>query len=1516
MTKNRNALPGRASILGSALLLAVLGTPVTAQVSLSGTSYTENFDGIAGGLPTGWTVRTGATASALGSNATYAQATTAWNSSNGNFRNAASADGMAGSESSATQAASTDRALAVRQTGSFGDPGAAFVLEIDNTVGLTDFNLTFKLQSLDQTTPRTITWRVDYGFGATPTSFTAVTTTPATITTGGNAFTNQSVSVNFGNALNNQSGPVWIRVATIVASSGSGNRPTTGIDDFDLGWTAPAVPNTSVAFVSTNSNAGEEDGTVNLALAITNPDATNATSVTLAASGATGRITGYSTTVTFPAGSGANENVVVNLNDDALCNGDENVTFTITGISGGQGTPLIGGNDAYVLTVEDNETPVDPTATAATAVDEDGFTANWDAVSGATGYYLDVSTSPTFGGAGAHLAGWNFTDGDQQADSGTPANASQSISANTGAAYTYPGGANLAISTTGWDGGNGTKYWMIELETTGYGDLSLSSKQQSSNSGPKNFKVQYSIDGGGNWTDVPGSTVTVADNMTTGVLNNLPLPAACDNQASLQLRWIMTSNTAVNNGTVAASGTSRIDDISVDAASTPSFVAGYDNLFVNGTSQAVTGLSPATTYYYRVRSEGGCSTGNNSNTINVTTTMGVSPVLTLGAGLSGYGDLCLNASSAPQSFTVNGANLTGDDVTVAALSGFTFSTSEFGTYVPSLAIPQPGGTFAQDIWVVFTPTAELSYDGDIVVSGGGASDLLVAVTGSGINTPPTVTSGSASGMDEDGATVAGTIDDQGCSSVTAYGIEYSTTMGFTPGTGTQVPASNLSGINFSSDISGLPACTIHYYRAYAANAGGTTYGDEDNFETAPLDAPTATAASGILQDGFTANWDPRAGATGYRLDVSTSPTFGSTMVPGTTSTETFTAIGGGSTGSYLTRAWTGVDGVEWTAYKARTDQVINAGDEAITLRNEAGSYLESGEIQGGVGHISFDVLQAFTGSGGILTVKVLSGAGFATSTTIGTHPYSATQSLFDVSFPPITGAVKILVENNAAARPVIDNLSFTRAESFIPSFVAGYNDLAVAGTSQAVTGLNTSTTYYYRVRAESGSCVSDHSNTIAATTLACAGNSFIVAIQTDGNGGQITWEVVDEANVSVAYGGPYTGQDNTLITENVCLGGAPVDACYGFRIYDNFGDGIANGGWELRTTNGKVILRDAFNTGYISPANPAQSPSYGDAHSFCLPLGAVNIAPTECGIFNNLMGNKVYAVKQSGTNYLGQTLKYQFEFSDPDAGFIRRIAKTTNYVHFWDMASVNPLTPGVTYFARVRTDKFGPLADAHWGAGCEMAISTSVTGCPQLVQAPAYGHSCNETRSFNTNNSFIYATPVEAASQYEFHITNAGEGYNQTFVRNTYILQLKWNSSVAPPLVNGSTYNVEVRAMVSGMWGSFCGSTCTITIDNGVGQERPDALTEQAVGNATLWPNPVRDGQVNLSLTGLVDAEQQITVDVQDLFGKRVFAQEFGNTGERFTTILQLPGDIASGVYLVNITVNGQSTMQRLSIVR
>jgi hypothetical protein len=433
--------------------------------------------------------------------------------------------------------------------------------------------------------------------------------------------------------------------------------------------------------------------------------------------------------------------------------------------------------------------------------------------------------------------------------------------------------------------------------------------------------------------------------------------------------------------------------------------------------------------------------------------------------------------------------------------------------------------------------------------------------------------------------------------------------------------------------------------------------------------------------------------------------------------------------------------------------------------------------------------------------------------------------------------------------------------------------------------------------------------TNCACVTTCGGNEVVVNITVDYNALDLSWQITDAGNVVIASEALTMADDNTNYSRTVCLGSSPADACYGFKLMDSYGDGLSGmGNWELRTTSGKVLLRDDFATGSSTPPATPASPAYGSVHSFCLPEGPANIAATECGIFNNQQGNKVYCNKVTGAT------QYQFEFSDPDAGFIRRIVRTTNYVTFWDMVS-NPLVPGVHYFARVRTNVAGPVANAHFGSGCDMGLAPTVP-CSQLIMAPNYGHSCNETRVFNSNSSFIYATPVAGASQYQFRIFNAGEGYDQTFTRNTYILQLKWNSSVAPPLVNGSTYNVEVNVKVGTVWSGFCGTTCAITIDNG-GNNNAFANMEQAsFGETTLWPNPVRDGQVSLNIGGLKDAQQQISVDVQDIYGKQVYAKQYGNSGDRFNTILQLPSDIASGVYMVNITVNGERTVQRLSVIR
>lgn len=230
-------------LLPTLLLLVAVSTQ--AQVTLTTSPYTQNFNSLGtSGLPTGFVVKRSATTTSLGIDTALSLVVTPpWRNISRGFKNFASATEVTdpGADST-TQAAATNRALGVRQTSSAGwDPGAAFLFQIANTSGKFSFQLTFKLQSLDTSSPRKTTWIVDYGFGATPTSFTTVTTSPAVLETGNKVFSNTTVTVDFGSALNDQSGPVWIRVWATPASTGSGNRASTAIDDWSLSWSTTSA---------------------------------------------------------------------------------------------------------------------------------------------------------------------------------------------------------------------------------------------------------------------------------------------------------------------------------------------------------------------------------------------------------------------------------------------------------------------------------------------------------------------------------------------------------------------------------------------------------------------------------------------------------------------------------------------------------------------------------------------------------------------------------------------------------------------------------------------------------------------------------------------------------------------------------------------------------------------------------------------------------------------------------------------------------------------------------------------------------------------------------------------------------------------------------------------------------------------------------------------------------------------------------------------------------------------------
>jgi len=117
-----------------------------------------------------------------------------------------------------------------------------------------------------------------------------------------------------------------------------------------------------------------------------------------------------------------------------------------------------------------------------------------------------------------------------------------------------------------------------------------------------------------------------------------------------------------------------------------------------------------------------------------------SPILSANS-LNSFGNVCLNAVAGPNSFDINGDNLTTTSITIGPLNGFSFSSTSNGSYTNTLVINQTGGSLSPTtVYVKFTPTVVQSYNGNIPVSGGGAVSITVAATGEGVSqTTPSFT---------------------------------------------------------------------------------------------------------------------------------------------------------------------------------------------------------------------------------------------------------------------------------------------------------------------------------------------------------------------------------------------------------------------------------------------------------------------------------------------------------------------------------------------------------------------------------------------------------------------------------------------------------------------------------------------------------------------------------------------------------------------------------------------------------
>ena len=788
--------------------------------------------------------------------------------------------------------------------------------------------------------------------------------------------------------------------------------------------------------------------------------------------------------------------------------GTNTFTFTATNASGAA--------TQTVSVVVYQAPPLAPASIWASATNTTDFTAAWSASSGATSYRLDVATNSNFsggGGAGGTLIDEDFTDFSDWTDSGTASDtthagaASPCRSLGAGASLTSPS-VNYPTQMTFYvdasSGGNGKV-------TTNY----------------------YSLDGGASWTPLGTFTVSTAGATETQVMTSSPN---------------LSGSTGVMFRFVSAFSTWYLDDVKVTggSAGSPSYVAGYSNLTVAGTSQSVTGLTSGATYYFRARAVNGSGTSSNSPTASVTTTV----------------------SSVAPAFGANpGPVFTTSGVAVA------FTVSASGTPTPTLALQYTSASSGYS----FTPaTGQLTYtppqaDGGTTRlfritasnSAGVATQTVSVVVTAG--TAPSFTGGAGPYSTTTGVAVAFTVSASGTppAALALQGTTASSGYSFTPATGQlyytpptndigsrtfTFTASNVAGVVTqvtSVGVSDLPA-TAPQFGANPGPVGATTsvavaftVVTTNGYPTPVLALLNTTASGGYSFTPATGQLtytppETDAGTQFFMFTASNSAGVASQTVsvvvtagiPGapasiwasTTNSSGFTAVwsavlnatsyrldvgtnatftgGGGAGGQFLLASNVASSAAaitnDWSGYQLAGTAYVIMTNSASVITSPAFSTVGFTNLTVDFRARSFGTVAGTTRTNITISISTNDGVdwivvGVVAPTNNTLQPQSTLTNVANLgsSMTRIRWQTLSAASGGGVGVSNLVVLGWTSGSS-APAYVPGYSNLTVAGTSQAVTGLTENTMYYFRARAANASGTGANSSVASVTTTSNA----------------------------------------------------------------------------------------------------------------------------------------------------------------------------------------------------------------------------------------------------------------------------------------------------------------------------------------------------------------------------------------------------------------------------------------------
>jgi hypothetical protein len=183
----------------------------------------------------------------------------------------------------------------------------------------------------------------------------------------------------------------------------------------------------------------------------------------------------------------------------------------------------------------------------------------------------------------------------------------------------------------------------------------------------------------------------------------------------------------------------------------------------------------------------------------------------------------------------------------------------------------------------------------------------------------------------------------------------------------------------------------------------------------------------------------------------------------------------------------------------------------------------------------------------------------------------------------------------------------------------------------------------------------------------------------------------------------------------------------------------------------------------------------------------------------------------------------------------------------------------------------------------------------------------------------VYTEEAYFATNYEWEFTSLTDASIIVKVKGSNKRHMSSNEA---GLAQGTTYSVRIRPYIEGGWRTF-GANCLITTPGTAAREvnnELDALMGMDNGDMSntqvnIFPNPANKLMpVAFAVTELTSSEKRVTIEVIDMFGKKVLVKEVNNNNGYVRDYLNFENTIASGTYFILIKTSEEVITKRFII--